>query len=34
VDGAEGDDFEDEHVEGALQEVSFFCRSHFRSLSP
>ena len=29
VDGAEGDDFEDEHVEGALEEVGFFGRRHY-----
>lgn len=28
VDGAECDDFEDEQIEGALQQVSFFERSH------
>jgi hypothetical protein len=28
VDGAESDDFEDEHVEGALQQVSAIDGSH------
>jgi hypothetical protein len=33
VDGTEGNDLEDEHVEGALQEVGFFGGSHSRCLS-
>jgi hypothetical protein len=27
VEGAQGDGFEDEHVEGALQQVEWFCQN-------